>query len=50
MEKKEKTWKRRGLFALVSNRRLEMPHAEDESLFSVGEDAFPAPENGEAPR
>ena len=48
MEKKEKRWQRRGMFALVSNRRSEALSDNEDALFpAVDEDA---PEEGEQDR
>ncbi len=43
MEKKEKAWQRRGLFALVSNRQMDRVPAEDDPLFPGGEEDDPGP-------
>ena len=45
MEKKEKAWKRRGLFALVSNRKPEGASAGEEPLFPAAEDETSGPED-----
>ena len=45
MERKEKAWKRRGLFALVSNRRPEALSAPDDPLFPVGDENTSGPED-----
>ena len=47
MERKEKAWKRRGLFVLVSNRRPESPPAPDDPLFPAGDEHMPSPEDVE---
>ena len=47
MERKEKAWKRRGLFALVSNRRPESFSAPDDPLFPAGDEPAYRPEDEE---
>ena len=47
MERKEKAWKRRGLFALVSNRRPETAPAPDDPKFSAGDENTSHPEDEE---
>ena len=49
MEKKEKAWKRRGLFALVSNRGREYASAGDEPHFPEDEDDPADPDDESTP-
>ncbi len=42
MERKEKAWKRRGLFALVSNRRSETGSGGDDPVFPAGDEHVPS--------
>ena len=45
MERKEKAWKRRGVFALVSNRRPETAPGTDDPLFPAGDEPAYHPED-----
>ncbi len=47
MEKKEKAWQRRGLFALVSNRKPRSSAAEDELFFTAEDEEPQRPEEDE---
>ena len=47
MENKEKAWQRRGLFALVSNRRSRPAPSGDEAVFPPEEDEDLPPDEEE---
>ena len=49
MEKKEKAWQRRGLFALVSNRRQEHAVPGDDPFLPAEEDEGPLPDQPDPP-